>query len=507
MPRTLLLLALLGPWAAAAQVPAASELDARIEALRVAYQTPGVAVAVVQDGEVAYARGFGHRDLERRLPVTTETAFPVGSVTKAFTASLVGLYAHDGRLALTDRPARHLPALRFRTASMDELVTIEDLMVHESGIGNIDGAMVHFPDTTRQTLRIGRLAHLEPATAVRERLAYSNGGYALLGAVIEQISGRSWGDEVQDRLFAPLGMGRSGTSIDALSATANAAVGYGMVGGAPERLLYEDLHESSPGGAIHSTALDLARWVAMLLAHGQHDGDQILPADLVTRAFSIHSVWRPTYDPEAGELDLLAYGHGWFLDTFEGRFQVSHGGSVSGFTARVALLPSEGLGVVVLTNQHLSGLPNWVAETVYRHVLGLPPRETASFPVDVGEVAPIVRDSASVSFRDLNPESPPTHPLERYTGAYAHPGFGTFTVALRGGALYADFPTLSFALEHEQANVFRLRRTYEIHVNTPDFPVRFDLGVDGSVTGASIPFQAEPVTFARDLDGLRVERP
>ncbi|MEM6326237.1 MAG: serine hydrolase domain-containing protein, partial [Bacteroidota bacterium] len=165
MPR-LGLLVLLLTFLSAPGLAQNAELDttnvsARLDSLRMAYGAPGMAVAVVHGDRVIYARGFGYRDLERQLPVTVETAFPIGSVTKQFTASLIGLYEHEGRLSLTDRPAEHLPELRFRTATMDALVTIEDLLTHESGIGGVDGAMVHFPDIGRQTLRVDRLAYLD----------------------------------------------------------------------------------------------------------------------------------------------------------------------------------------------------------------------------------------------------------------------------------------------------------------------------------------------------------
>ncbi|MEM1056611.1 MAG: serine hydrolase [Bacteroidota bacterium] len=482
-----------------------TDVSVRLDSLRAAYGTPGMAVAVVHRGRVIYARGFGYRDLERQLPVTVETAFPIGSVTKQFTASLIGLYEHEGRLSLSDRPAEHLPGLRFRTPTMDALVTIEDLLTHQSGIGGVDGAMVHFPDIGRQTLRVDRLAHLDPETEVRERLAYSNAAYGLLGTISEHVSGRTWSEEIHDRLFAPLGMTRSSTSIPSLRASGDIATGYGMVDGEPEAGPYEDLHEASPGGSINSTALDLAAWVQMLICHGQHDGTQVLPADFLARAFSIQSFWQPSYDPAGGQLHVNGYGYGWHLTEFEGRLRIAHSGAVSGFTARAEFLPSEHIGVVVLTNQHVSGLPDWAAEIVYRDVLDLPPRTTDSFPVNVVPITPIVRDSGSVAYPDLNAQRPPTHPLAQYTGPYTHPGYGTFTVTLREGALYADFPAFSFALQHEQTNVFRLRRTYEVHVNTPDFPVHFRLGFDGSVVEASIPMQAESVVFMRDSDALRAE--
>ncbi len=267
----------------------ASATDMRIEALMAAYGTPGVAVAAVQDGRVVYARGFGYRDVERRLPVTSETAFAIGSVSKQFTAGLIGTYERDGMLSVTDRPAEHIPELRFATATMDELVTLEDLLAHRSGLGGLDAMAVHFPEGP--SLHIERLAHFEPNSGVRERLDYSNVGIALAAAVGERLSGQTWQEEMHDRIFAPLGMTRSGTSVPALGDSDNFAMPYGQVGTDQRPLIFEDLNELGPGGGLTSTASDLARWATMLLAEGRAGDTPILTPDFLGRAFSAHSFW------------------------------------------------------------------------------------------------------------------------------------------------------------------------------------------------------------------------
>jgi len=488
-----------------AQTTSFSDLDTQLDALRAAYNVPGLAVSIVHDGRVVYTKGFGYRDVERELPVTYQTVFPVGSVTKQLTAGLIGTFERDGLLSVTDRPAQHIPELRFRTHEMDRLITLEDLLSHQSGIGGVDGNSVFFPIHDR-VKHLQRLRHLEPETDVRERFEYSNMGYAVLAGVAERVSGASWEDELRTRVFAPLQMTRSSASLEALLDTEEIAVGYGMIGGEPVRVLYPNQFEAGPSGAANSSVSDLSNWARMLLNDGEFEGQQVLTPEFIQRAFSAQLLLSPSYDAETGGLHLNGYGYGFFVNEYEGRYRVSHGGNVSGFSARVDLMPEEELGVVVLTNQQNSNFGQHASEIVYRHMLSLPPEAVETYPIEFAEARRMPTDSSSASLqKTLNSGSPPMHPLMAFVGDYTDPGYGTFSVALRDGMLFADFPAFSFALVHEQANVFRLQHYYEIDQNSPTFPVNFLTAFDGTVSGVEIPLQTEPVMFARDTEALHAE--
>ncbi len=466
-------------------------LTASLDELRAAFEAPGMAVAVVHHDEVLLLRGFGSRDLEAELPVTARTLFPIGSVTKSFTAALVGVLEGHDLLTVHDRPAAHVEELVFRDPAMDAVVTLEDLLSHRSGIGGVDGTHVFFPVDDRSR-HAARLQHLRPTTGVRERFAYSNLGYALLGLVCERATERSWETLIEEELFAPLAMERSGTRLAELTADEDFARGYAMVDGVPEVGLYEDQHESGPSGAIHSSAEDMARWVRMLLAHGRLADAEVVPAGYVARTFSPVVHLRAGYDAAERDLRLDAYGYGWFLNAFEGRFRVEHGGNVPGFTARVDLLPGEHLGVVVLTNQQSSSLAKEAAERVYRHVLGLPRRATASLAIQVEDAPPFEPEPPPAARR-----ARPGRPLASYAGAYHDPGYGTLVVTHAEGALTAAFPAFSFALDATGPDAFVLRRHERIHRNSPTFPVLFTANEEGEVEELRLPLQAGGVRFRR----------
>ncbi|WP_114520804.1 serine hydrolase [Altererythrobacter sp. ZODW24] len=471
-------------------VEALAGLETEIEQLRQIYQTPGVAIAIVKDGQVVFAQGFGKRDLGRDLPATPETLFPTASVTKQFTASLIGMQLGQGALSLSDRPAQYLPDLRFNSDEMNNLISIADLLSHKSGIGVVDATHVFFPTDDRQR-HLARLQYLTPNSGFRERFDYSNMGYVILAAIDEKIAGESWERQIEKRIFGPLAMTRSNASLAALEASDNVALGYGMTDGRPVHVLYENQHESGPAGAINSTVLDLSNWIKMLLNDGRFGDRQIVPVEFLENAFSAHAMINPTYDPRTKTLGLDAYGYGWFISEFEGRYRVSHGGNTSGFTARIDMLPAENLGVAILTNQQSTEFPRYVTDIVYRRMLGLQTKQVTDYPLQVTDV------TALTALKGTNKTFPPGHAMEGYVGEYSNAGYGNFDVSLRDGNLYADFPAFSFVLEHQQRDVFVTKEYYEIHQNSPSFPVNFQTDNAGVIGGAMIPLQAEPVLFIR----------
>ncbi|MGB3470846.1 MAG: serine hydrolase [Erythrobacter sp.] len=468
-----------------------AEVSSDLETLRQMYGTPGLAVAIVKDGELIYAKGFGYRNVANGLPATPETIFPTGSVTKQFTAALIGIHQGDGALTLADRPSQHLGDFRFNNEHMDTLITIADLLSHRSGIGNVDATHVFFP-TDDRTEHLARLRYLTPNSDVRERFDYSNMGYAVVAAVDEGLSGQSWERQIEERFFKPLGMARSSVSVLQLLSSENIATGYGMIDGNPFPVLYEDQHEAGPSGALNSTVIDLSNWMVMLLNEGRYENAQIVPAAFLADAFSAQAWINPTYNPRSKTLRLDAYGYGWFVSEYEGYYRVNHGGNTSGFTARIDLLPSEGLGVAILTNQQSTELPRYATDIIYRRMLGLPSRDVTEYPVQI-------TDATAIGPVDTpNQQQPPTNQLEGYVGQYTNPGYGRFNVTLRDGALYIAFPAFSFALEHQQDDVFVTKSYYEIHQNSPSFPIEFQTNAEGAINGATMPLQAEPILFVRD---------
>ena len=170
------------------------DLEQEIESLIKSYNAVGLSVSVVEENEVLYAKGFGYRDLEKKLPVDKNTSFPIASCTKAFTASLLGILASENKFSLKDKPSYHIPNIQFYNERMNNLVTVEDLLSHKSGLGEINGTLVLFPENDRMKI-IKKLKYIKPEGEVKDSWIYSNMGYTIAGTIVEQITNESWGNK------------------------------------------------------------------------------------------------------------------------------------------------------------------------------------------------------------------------------------------------------------------------------------------------------------------------
>ena len=469
------------------------DLELAVTEMMTEFKTVGLAIAVVNKDQVIYTNGFGYRDLGKELPVDPHTLFPIGSVTKSLTASLVGVYAGKGKLSLDDLPRKHIGNIYFYSDEMNKLVTLEDLLAHRSGIGNVDATHVFFP-TKDLDSHLERLAYLTPNSKVRERFDYSNMGYAILGGVTEKISGRSWAANIKKELFEPLRMPRSNCSISSLQQDENYSLGYSIQNGEAIRVLLEDQHESVASGAINSSVTELANWVRMLLNEGSYGAQQIVPKTYLEQAFSEHNIIRGSFSYDQ-KYDLLgdAYGYAWFVHQYKGLYRVSHGGNVSGFTAQVSLYPHQDIGIIILSNQGGANLLiRAIEDIIMNQLLGLAQKSWKDYRIEVGQARTIPNE-----LKPLNQGKAPSHPLADYVGTYQHPGYGTVQVTLEKDQLYIHFPAFKMALEHLHYDTFINRLISSEHQNTPSFYMDFKKDFSGKINGLSVALQRKPVLFEK----------
>lgn len=188
-------------------------LDQEINNIIADYKGVGLSVAIVKDDKVIYSQGFGFRDLEKKLPVTVNTVFPIGSITKSFTSILIGSLQDENKLSVDSKPALYIPNLQFYNDRMNAMMTVGDLLSHKSGIGRADGSYILFPENKRIDL-MKRLPYLKPGGEVKDSWIYSNLGYIILGTIAEQVSGETWENLIKNRVFKPLQMDHSSTTIE-----------------------------------------------------------------------------------------------------------------------------------------------------------------------------------------------------------------------------------------------------------------------------------------------------
>lgn len=398
-------------------------LAAEFERNRIDLHVPGAVLAIVRGEEVIFARGFGVADLEKETPVTPETPFFIGSATKAFTATLVGMLVDDGRMQWDDPLEKFLPEFKLKVRSNDpnDRATLRDVLSHRTGFTRMSFIEVQRGLSSDEILR--RATAAEPVAPFRQRFLYNNTQYVAAGSAAGVAGGASWGALIKTRILAPLGMTATRTSFLEAWNDPRTARGYRwdeaaqMVRPVTLETVGINVEGVAPAGAISSTASDMTAWLRFLLRQGVQDGKALIsPATLTT-----------TWTSQISTGGANGYGLGWFVSSWQGQRLVEHGGAFSGYSAEVALLPDSKIGFVVLTNT-LSALPALAKQLVPQHLLG----EPSPAATEVGDLKPY---------------------LGRYIANFAAFSNEVFTISERAGRLVLDIPSqLESALNPPRAD-------------------------------------------------------
>lgn len=468
-------------------------LDPFIEAAMKEWHVPGLAVAVVKNGKVALTKGYGYRDVDRKLPVTPRTLFAIGSISKSFTVSGLGMLADEKKLRW-DRPVReYLPDFRLHER-VGERVTLRDLVSHRTGLPRHDGLWF----LTRLTRRemYDRLHHLEPSKDLRYSYQYNNLMFMSAGVLLERVSGRSWEDFVSKRLFEPLGMERSNFSITTSQKADDFALPYQEESGKVRRVPFRNIDAMGPAGSINSCALDMSHYLLFLLDQGKYGGKRLLSQDIaeemqVPQMVIPLSVQKHDRFHEPGD---SCYGLGLLVTRHRGLKMVAHGGAIDGFIAYLAFVPEKKIGVVVLSNvdnKVVNPVPKLVCHEVLDRLLGVSGidwRERGRR--EYKEYADLIEKEKKKSAKDRKTGTTPSHPLSELAGTYEHPAFGSVKVQVEGKELKLIFSGGTFFARHYHYD------TFEVH-DAPGHPagllednkLMFQYGDDGSVDRFQIQLQ------------------
>ena len=413
---------------------------------------PGVAVGVVERGHLVFGRGFGYRDVKRRLPVTLDTLFPLGSCSKAFTATAIALLVDEGRVALDDPVRTYLPDFALEDPVASATVTIRDLLTHRSGLPRHDLFWYQAPFSRDELYH--RLRFLEPAGPPHATWRYNSLMFVVAGRIVEQISGESWERFVQSRILVPLGMRRTLLSPEAMERDADHATAYALRDGRVEEIpMLEHLSAIAPAAAVQSSVNDLAHWLTFQATRS--------PALLG------EPMWRELHRPQAAmpapdqpEEQDRYYALGWVHESYRGHPLVFHNGAIDGFTVHLGFLPETGQGLILLMNRDLAASAVMaIAYSAYDRLLGLEPLDWEARLEETPEPVRGVRDAA-LDF-----------PIETVVGTYVHPAYGPITISARGDELVMQFRTLRLTLVYQGHRRFLSREP--ILPGAPQISVRF----------------------------------
>jgi CubicO group peptidase (beta-lactamase class C family) len=485
------------------------DIDALVARIMKSFEVPGLALAIVKDGKVALAKGYGVRKLGEPAPVDAQTLFGIASNTKVFTATALGLLVEEGKIAWDTPVVDTLPWFMMSDPYVTREMTVRDLLVHRSGLGLGAGDLLWWPESTYNRRQVAeRLRFIKPATSFRSAYAYDNVLYLVAGEVIQAVTGRSWEDFVLERILKKVGMAGSNVRHSAAADGGNVATPHARVDGAVRPIAPFTSDNTNPAGGINSGAEDMAKWMLVRLARGKLADGTALYSERTARQIETPVTILPNPPPPADLAPLKAhfraYALGLDVRDYRGQLVIDHTGGLPGYVSIVTLLPERNLGIAILTNAESTSAFYALTQQIVDHDLGAPAMDWAAAYLkrdarDQAQIDAVVGRSAAV--RDA--ASKPSLPLAKYAGVYTDAWYGDVVLEEAGGKLVMRFSktkALTGDLEHWQYDTFVVRwRDRELRA---DAYVTFALNPDGSIDRVKMEAVSPETDFSYDFQDL-----
>lgn len=489
-------------------------LDRELDSILADFNVAGFSVAVVDKNQTIYAKGFGYRDYDNKLPATAQTLYAIGSCSKAFTSSLLGILRDEKKIEFDKSPREYLPELKFYNDEMNNSITIKDMMCHRTGLPRHDISWYLFPSNSQDSL-IRRIEHQEPTLPVRAGWQYNNFMFMAQGAIAERLTGKSWEDLIRQELFEPLNMNRSNFTIDQLEASKDRSLGYVVnANGEIENTDYYRIRAMGPAGSINSSVTEMAEWVKMWINNGAKDDQQIIPKIYRDEAISSQmSMGGGPPNMAHPDLHLSSYGYGWMMSSYRGHYRVEHGGGIDGFTASTCFFPTDSLGIIVLVNQGGSRATAIIRNIIADRILELPSaswkQEELKQMKEAKESAKTVRESMNTGRQN---NTAPSHDLTNYEGLYINPGYGSLSISTKNDSLFATLPETELWLKHFHYDIFQAVEIKNGIIDTsqmdiPQLLLHFSYDLKGEINSLKIALEAglDPIEFDKKVEIIGME--
>lgn len=464
--RTILFyLVLVGSTSAHSDAVETAELDAKeIKQMIVEgmgeFDVPGLAVTIVENDEVLLLDGFGIRRIGDSAQVDDHTVFAIGSTTKAFTATALGILVAENKISFDDHIIDYLPGFKVADPRVTRELTIRDALSHRSGLQRADNAWYKHPSMSRKQA-LDKAQFLEQEIGFRSGFLYNNLMYLAAGEVIPAVTGQSWDEFLEKRIFTPLGMMETFTSVSDLQDHPNHATPHDKSGDKLYPVPWHNLNNAAPAGAINSSAKDMTQWCRLLNGMGQTGGLEVIPKQVLADIMSPQIVTAINPKSPTGYKTIhSAYTLGWSRQDYRGVATVlQHTGGIDGMTSVVSLLPDYGLCVVTLANSFEALTPQLtMVNYIFDRFLNIEPKdwfEVAAKYQTMSVENKAKSEQALISSRVLHTE--PSIGLGELAGRYQHPLYGELDVLLQNENLKIEQgPLFAGKLEHWHYNTFRV---------------------------------------------------
>ena len=449
---------------AGAQTPEASlntEMDAYVAKAVKDWHVAGLSIAVVKDGKIVFAKGYGVRELGKPEAVDTSTIFAIASTTKAMTAAAIGMLVDEGKVNWDDPVTKYLPAFQLYDPYATREVTVRDLLTHRAGLGNADYLWDVADLPTPEIM--SRVRMVKPAYSLRSSFIYQNVMYVVAGEVVRAASGTPWGKFIETRIFQPVGMTSAVSALPLVPTGANVASPHWRFGADTIRVITNTVTQSvGSAGAVWAPVSDMARWMMFLLDSGRVKGKRLLKPATYGELFTPQVIVPPDeFYPTMAltKPHWMTYGLGWFQHDYKGRMLNFHTGSLAGMVAIAGLIPDERFGVFVQANVDHAEVRHALMYKAIDLYLGNPQRDWSRDLFAVYEARRARSESARRSAEEKRIKGTrPTLGLSKYSGTYEEPFLGRVIVTEQNGKLRLEAGhAYKGPVEHWQYDTFRVR--------------------------------------------------
>ena len=448
-----------------------TQIDKYIDSVMQIWNIPGLALCIVYKDQLIYAKGYGYRDLENKLPVEPTTLFPIASNSKLFTATAAVMLAEDKKILLDIPVKQYMPSLQFNNEELNARITMRDLLSHRTGLPRYDGLWVG-ASTTRKEM-VEKVALMKPQLGFREGYIYNNMMFVTAGAIMETVSGSSWENIIRTKLFQPLKMNQSCFTQVEWVQTSNKAFAY-FEPDSTRRLLRRTFVGQTdalgPAGTIKSTVNDMSHWMIAQLNKGLYEGKQVISPATIQQTLLPNNI--ADKEMKWNELSNALYCLGRTIQTYKGYKLATHTGSIDGFYSNLTLIPNEQLGIFMVHNSIPAGsFRSGMALPVIDRLLELTLTPWSERYYDDYQKSKILDKKQKDSLQATQVQhTTPSHSLEQFAGKYQSAMYGVADIQFENGKLVVDYRGTRSLLNHFHYDQFI---TDEEGTDKPEFRLNF----------------------------------
>ena len=438
--------------------PEAKDLHKYFQKTYKEWNIPGFAIGIIKDGEVVLSEGYGVLEDQKKTAVDGNSLFAIASNTKAFISASIGILVDEGKLNWDDPVRKYLPYFELYDDYVSNHTTVRDLLCHRVGLGTYSGDVLWYKSDYTAEEVIKRAAEVPKAYEFRAGYGYTNLMFITAGEVIKVVSGQNWDEFIKERILAPLEMNRTQTTVTVLDKMENVATPHKPVGEANQAIPYAKWDNMGAAGGIISSTNDMLKWIQLQIEGGTWNETQIISGTAQAEYWTLHNSRKVS----ANAKDLYpghhfrGYGLGWAIMDYGGRFVANHGGGYDGMYSKVAIVPEENLGIVILTNS-MKGISNPMMYYILDAYMGFEEKDWSKIGLRWQEASD-QRWASRIPERSMNRgNSSPDLTLENYVGSFICPMYGDIEVKYEGGQLslhFAAAPSLDATLKHWEHNTF-----------------------------------------------------